>query len=114
MFQDSLYLTKNPNVIINIVDSTSLERSLYLTTQLLELDLKVIVALNMTDILEKKGMAIDEQKLGQILGTKVIKISALKEIGISELIKEIAIPKSHNRLYVYDALMEESIKKLKI
>ena len=103
---------ENPDVIINIVDSTSLERSLYLTTQLLELDSKVIVALNMLDILEKKGLAINEQKLEQILGTKVIKISALKEIGIDELIKEITIPKSYNKLYIYDAIMEKTIQQV--
>ena len=55
---------ENIDVIINIVDATSLERSLYLTTQLLELDTKVIVALNMADILEKKGITIDIEKLG--------------------------------------------------
>ncbi len=103
---------ENPDVIINIIDSTSLERSLYLTTQLLELDSKVIVALNMVDILEKKGLAINEQKLEQILGTKVIKISALKEIGIDELIKEITIPKSNNGLYIYDAIMERTIQQV--
>ena len=103
---------ENPDVIINIIDSTSLERSLYLTTQLLELDSKVIVALNMVDILEKKGLAINEQKLEQILGTKVIKISALKEIGIDELIKEITIPKSNNGLYIYDARMERTIQQV--
>lgn len=70
---------ENPDVIINIVDSTSLERSLYLTTQLLELDAKVIVALNMADILEQKGLIINEKKLEQILETKVVKISALKK-----------------------------------
>ena len=67
-------IEENPDVIINIVDSTSLERSLYLTTQLLELDIKVIVALNMADIMEKKGIEIDVKKLEKLLGTKVIKI----------------------------------------
>jgi ferrous iron transport protein B len=63
---------ENPDVIINLVDSTSLERSLYLTTQLMELTgIKVIVALNMADILEKKGIIIDEKKLSQKLGMKV-------------------------------------------
>lgn len=103
---------ENPDVIINIVDSTSLERSLYLTTQLLELDAKVIVALNMADILEKKGLIINEKKLEQILGTKVVKISALKETGIDELIKEIERPSATNRLYIYDAKMEEAIKQV--
>ena len=79
---------ENPDVIINIVDSTSLERSLYLTTQLMELNTKVIVALNMADILEKKGILIDTKKLEQILITNIVKIYEIKKIGINELIKE--------------------------
>ena len=101
---------EKPDVIINIVDSTSLERSLYLTTQILELDCKVIVALNMADILEKKGLIINENRLEQILGTKVIKISALKEIGINELIKEIDNNQYiSKRPYIYDVLIEQTI-----
>lgn len=103
---------EKPDVIINIVDSTSLERSLYLTTQLLELDAKVIVALNMADILEKKGLIINENKLSQILGAKVLKISALKETGIDELIKEINKPKEDNKLYIYDAKIEDVINQV--
>ena len=103
---------EKPDVIINIVDSTSLERSLYLTTQLMELDSKIIVALNMTDILEKKGLIINESKLEQILGTKVIKISALKETGIDELVKEIDSLTSYNKLYIYDVNIEQTIKQV--
>lgn len=80
---------ENPDVIINIVDATCLERSLYLTTQLLETNCNIIVALNMTDKLEDKGLIIDEQKLEKIIGTKVFKVSALKGIGIEKIIKEI-------------------------
>ena len=98
------------DVIINIVDSTSLERSLYLTTQLLELDCKVIVALNMADILEKKGLIINENRLEEILGTKVIKISALKETGINELIQEIDKPISSHISYFFDSQIEQTIK----
>ena len=101
---------EKPDVIINIIDSNSLERSLYLTTQLLELDCKVIVALNMVDILEKKGLIINANKLEQILGTKVIKISALKETGINELIQEIEKTKSLNFQYIYDGRIEQAIK----
>ena len=72
---------EKPDVIVNIIDSTSLERSLYLTTQLLEMDCKVIIALNMVDLLEKKGFYVDENRLEKILGAKVIKISALKGTG---------------------------------
>lgn len=87
---------ENPDVIINIVDATCLERSLFLTTQLLESNCKVIVALNMADKLEEKGLSIDEKKMEEMLGTKVIKISALKETGIEELIKEIDKPIKRN------------------
>lgn len=87
---------ENPDVIINIVDATCLERSLFLTTQLLESNCKVIVALNMADKLEEKGLSIDEKKMEEMLGAKVIKISALKETGIEELIKEIDKPIKRN------------------
>ena len=103
---------ENIDVIINIVDSTSLERSLYLTTQLLELDCKVIVALNMADILEKKGGIIKEKTLEKILGIRVIKISALKETGIEELIKEIEISTIENTPYIYDVKIEQIIKEI--
>ena len=103
---------ENIDVIINIVDSTSLERSLYLTTQLLELDCKVIVALNMADILEKKGLIIKEKTLEKILGIRVIKISALQETGIEELIKEIENSTIENTPYIYDAKIEQIIKEI--
>ena len=103
---------ENVDVIINIVDSTSLERSLYLTTQLLELDCKVIVALNMVDILKEKGLIINENILEKALGTKVIKISALKGTGIKELIKEIENSTIENIPYIYDAKIEQTIKEI--
>ena len=67
---------EKPDLIINIIDATSIERSLYLTTQLLELDSKVIIALNMEDILEKKGVKIDIVKLSKLLNTTIVSISA--------------------------------------
>lgn len=79
-------LEEKPDLIINIVDSTSIERSLYLTTQLLELDIDVIIALNMTDILKKKGLVIDVERLEKELSTSIVAISALKKTGIKELI----------------------------
>ena len=78
-------LEDKPDLIINIVDATSIERSLYLTTQLMELNTKVIVVLNMADRLEAKGIHIDTQKLSKELGTDVVTISALKGTGIEEL-----------------------------
>lgn len=100
---------EKPDVIINIIDSTSLERSLYLTTQLLELDTKVIVALNMADALEKKGIKIDTKKLEEELGAKVLKISALKETGIDELIKEIKNPHQFTQKKIFDSNLENAI-----
>ena len=103
---------ENPDVIINIVDSTTIERSLYLTTQLMELDTKLIIALNMTDILEKKGIIIDEKKLEEKLGVKVFKISALKETGIDELIKEVEIKDDLTRSKVFDDKIEKASSEI--
>ena len=103
-------LTEKPDLIINTIDATSLERSLYLTTQLLELDCKVIVALNMCDLLEKKGLTIDENKLQGELGVNIVKISALKKHNLDSLIKTI----SHGNFYkkdikIYDERVENLI-----
>ena len=100
---------EKPDVIINIVDATSLERSLYLTTQLMELDTKVIVALNMADLLEKKNIKVDVKKLEKSLGVKVFKISALKEKGIEELIKEIDNLDDLERVRIFDHELENAI-----
>jgi ferrous iron transport protein B len=82
-------LNEQPDLIINIVDATNLERSLYLTTQLLELDTKVVLALNMADILNQKGIQIDTEMLSILFSVDVITISALKKTGISNLIEYI-------------------------
>ena len=103
---------EKPDVIINIVDATSLERSLYLTTQLMELDTKVIIALNMSDLLEKKGIEINIKKLEESLGTKVFKISALKKTGIDEIIKELNNKEDIKRTHIYDNKIEEIITKI--
>ena len=78
-------LTANPDAIINIVDGTSLERSLYLTTQLAELGIPVVLAINMMDEVEKSGETIDSDELGKAFGIQVVKISALRETQIDEL-----------------------------
>lgn len=104
-------IEEKPDVIINIIDATSIERSLYLTTQLLELDCKIIIALNMVDILENKGISINENGLEKAFGTSVIKISALKEIGVKDLIKEIKLPnrKDINKLKIFNTNLENII-----
>ena len=104
---------EKPDVIINIIDSTVLERSLYLTTQLLEIDSKVIIALNMADILEKKGIQIDVKKLENELGCKVVKISALKETGIDELVEEIKKLDNKKEIKIFDDVLENVITNVK-
>ena len=74
----------NPDVIINIVDASNIERNLYLTTQILELGIPTVIALNMIDIVEKNGDKIDINKLSKILGCPVVETSALKGKGIKE------------------------------
>lgn len=102
---------EKPDVIINIVDATSIERSLYLTTQLLELDCKIIIALNMVDKLEEKGLEIDIKKLEEKLGTKICRISALKEIGIQELVKEIGKNNNFRKPAIFDNKLEQKINQ---
>lgn len=80
-------LDENPDCIINIVDATNLERNLYLTTQLLEIDVPVVVALNMIDVVEKNNESIDAKALEMKLGVPVVSISALKENNVDELMK---------------------------
>ena len=80
-------LDEKPDCVINIVDATNLERNLYLTTQLLEIDVPVIVALNMIDEVKKAGDKIDAAKLEHKIGVPVVAISALKGDGVEELMK---------------------------
>ncbi len=78
-------LDEKPDCVINIVDATNLERNLYLTTQILEMDVPVVVALNMMDAVKKAGDVIDAKLLEERLGVPVVEISALKETGLKEL-----------------------------
>lgn len=80
-------IDEKPDAIINIVDASNLERNLYLTTQVMELGVPVVVALNMMDVVEKRGDKIDEESLAKKLGTPVVKISAVKKTGINQLIQ---------------------------
>ena len=80
-------LDEHPDCIINIVDATNLERNLYLTTQLMELDVPMVVALNMTDVLDKRGDTIDVRALEKRIGIPVVEISALKETNVDLLVE---------------------------
>lgn len=79
-------VNEKPNVIINIIDGTKLERNLYLTLQLMEIGVPIVVAINMMDVVRKNGGKIYIEKLSKILGIKVVEISALKNLGIDNLI----------------------------
>ncbi|MDD4002684.1 MAG: ferrous iron transport protein B [Clostridia bacterium] len=82
-------IKQQPDIIINIIDATNLERNLYLTLQLLETDIPVVAALNMIDVIKKRGEYIDKDKLSQNLGCPVVETSASKGIGIDKLTEEI-------------------------
>ncbi|MCH3963815.1 MAG: ferrous iron transport protein B [Clostridium sp.] len=78
-------INEKPDVIVNIVDGSNIERNLYLTTQLIEIGVPVVIALNMIDIVHRRGDIIDTSKLSEILGCEVIETSALKGIGSMEV-----------------------------
>jgi len=82
-------LNEKPNAVLNIIDGTNLERNLYLTTQLLELGIPVVVAVNMMDVVKKNGNVIKTDALSKALGCKVVEISALKNNGIQEAAKAV-------------------------
>ncbi len=82
-------IEERPDAILNIVDATNLERNLYLTTQLLELGIPVVVALNMMDVVRKYGDRIDTQTISNRLKCKVVEISALKADGLDEAVNEV-------------------------
>ena len=75
---------ERPDAILNIIDGTNLERNLYLTTQLTELGIPVVLAINMIDVVKKNGDKIDTAQLGKQLGCKAVEISALKGTGVTE------------------------------
>lgn len=80
-------VNERPDAILNIVDGTNLERNLYLTTQLIELGIPVVIAINMMDIVRKKGDIIDIELLSKKIGCRIIEISALKGDGINEVLE---------------------------
>lgn len=90
-------IEQHPDVIINIVDATNIERNLYLTTQLLEMDVPLVVALNFIDVIEKDDIYLDITKLSNALGVTVIPISALKNKSIKELMVHVKAQKENPR-----------------
>ncbi|MEI6437235.1 MAG: ferrous iron transport protein B [Candidatus Omnitrophota bacterium] len=113
-------INENPDVIVNVIDSTNLDRNLYLTTQLIELGCRAVVALNMTDEAEHKGISIDRKKLSELLGMPVINTIGTTGEGIKELlgeavaIKESKEPLSRHIHINYGAEVEEEIRKIQV
>ena len=102
---------ENVDLILNIIDSTSIERSLYLTTQLLELKIPVMIALNMMDIADKRGIKIDLKSLEDQLDTTILPISALKKTNVFNLIQYMKMQdyrKNHYK-HIYDHELEQAI-----
>ncbi len=109
-------LKENPDVIIDLVDATNIERNLYLTTQLIETGVPVVIALNMADLIEKRGMSIDTKRLSMLMGCPVIETSALKGTGLKQLVdeaikvagkKEIKLPNE-----VFSKELEDAVKEI--
>ena len=95
-------ITEKPDVILNIVDGTNIERNLYLSTQLIELGIPVLMAVNMVDLVEKNGDKIHIDKLSEKLGCEVVEISALKGTGIEKVAKQaVALAKSKKTAVVH-------------
>ena len=85
----NIFYENNPDVVINVIDASNLERNLYLTTQLIDMNIKVVIALNMYDELEKKGAKLDYDALGKMIGIPIIPTVASKGQGIDELFQKI-------------------------
>ncbi len=109
-------LNENPDVIINLVDATNIERNLYLTTQLIETGVPVVIALNMADLLKKRNIKIDTKRLSMLLNCPIIETSALKQTGLNALIdeaikvarkKEVALPKD-----IFSSELEKAIAEV--
>ena len=110
-------LNDNPDVIIDLVDATNIERNLYPTTQLIETGVPVVIALNMTDLLEKRGIKIDTNRLSMLLDCPIVETSALKQTGLDTLIetaikvvnkKEVDLPRE-----IFSKEMEAAVADVK-
>ena len=110
-------LKENPDVIIDLVDATNIERNLYLTTQLIETGVPVVIALNMADLLEKRGIKIDVKRLSMLLDCPIIETSALKGEGLDKLIDEAVKTAKKSRVdlpkEIFSKEMEEAVSEVK-
>ena len=111
------YLIKErPDAILNIIDGTNLERNLYLTTQLVELGIPVVVAVNMMDVVKKNGDKINIEELSRHLGCKVMSISALKGDGVMDAAEEAVKAAKNGKtipLHTFSGPVEHAIAHMK-
>ncbi len=109
-------VTEKPNAILNIIDGTNIERNLYLTTQLIELGIPVVIAVNMMDLVRRRGDSINIAKLGNMIGCDVFEISALKNEGIKEAVsKVVSVAKSGSVAHApatFSVTVEKAIKEI--
>lgn len=109
-------VSSRPDLVLSIIDSTNLQRNLYLTLELIEMGVNVVVVLNMQDELEAQGISIDTEGMTRTLGSPVLLISALKRTGIQELKSEIikngkeGLPKTERKFH--DQRIEEALRKI--
>jgi ferrous iron transport protein B len=108
---------KHPDVVVNVVDATALERNLFFTLQLLEMGTPLVIALNLVDVAKKKGMTVDEERLQHLLGTPVVPTIATKGIGVHEItdasIKQADKQSRQNKNVIrYGPEIEKRIEKL--
>lgn len=104
-------LKEDPDVIIDLVDATNIERNLYLTTQLMEVGVPVVIALNMCDLLAKNNIKIDVKRLSMLLGCPIIETSALKGEGLSEVIDEAVKVAKKGEYKLTETIFEDDIEK---
>lgn len=110
-------LKENPDVVINVVDATNLERNLYLTTQLLEMGAKVIIALNMMDEAQKQGIKVDIDSLARKLGVPIVATVASKKKGIGDLLEKVSVVIKEDMKYkdkiTYGKEIDEKLSSLR-
>ncbi len=109
-------LSERPDCIINIVDGSNIERNLYLTTQLLELNIPVVVAINMMDVVNKNGDALNADRLGELLSCPCVPISALKGSGLDVLVetarKTVNMSNMDDRFIRFDQITEKALTSI--
>lgn len=109
-------MSPEPDVVMNIIDATNLERNLYLTTQIIDLGLPTVVALNMMDLIDKNGDSIDVEAISKDLGCPIVQISALRNKGVDEVVKEVEKVAEAGRrpdcLLRFDTSVEDAISKI--